>query len=39
LLTLIPVREGYAMPVINYIPYPDQLYSEARGLYFSEVPD
>lgn len=39
LLTLIPIKEGYAMPVINYIPYPEQLYSEARGLYFSEVPD
>jgi PH (Pleckstrin Homology) domain-containing protein len=37
LLTLIPVREGYAMPVINYIPYPDQLYLEARGLYFGEI--
>jgi hypothetical protein len=38
LLTLTPVREGHAMPVINYIPYPDQLYVEARDLYFSEVP-
>jgi Bacterial PH domain len=39
LLTLTPVREGHAMPAINYIPYPNQLYLEARGLYFSEVPD
>jgi Bacterial PH domain len=36
LLTLTPVSEGHAMPVINYIPYPDQLYLEVRGLYFSE---
>jgi hypothetical protein len=39
LLTLTPVRNGHAMPVINYIPYPHQLYLEVRGLYFSEASD
>ncbi len=39
LLTLIPVREGHAAHVVTYIPYPDQLYLEARDLLFGEVPD
>jgi hypothetical protein len=38
-LMLTPVREGYAMPAVNYIPYPEQLYLEACGLYFGDAPD
>lgn len=38
-LTLTPVREGHEARVIKYVPYPDQMYLETRGLLFGDLPD
>ena len=39
MLTLTPVREEHTAPVINYIPYPDDLYLEARRVLLGEIPN
>jgi hypothetical protein len=39
LLTLTLGREKDTLIVINHIPYPDQVYLEARSLYFGEALD